>query len=74
MHLLRSQALGSMCLHYKSFENTLGNVFKVKETAKFDVYGMRSLSVVWKDSVDRSAMCSRPQKYNFVYLLNKDNL
>ena len=32
-------------------------VFKVKETAKFDVCGMRRISVAWKYSVDRSAMC-----------------
>ena len=33
-------------------------VFKVKEMAKFDVSGMRSISVALKDFVDRSAMCS----------------
>ena len=42
-------------------------VLKVKKTAKFDVCGMRSITVASKDSVDRSAMCSRPQKYKFVH-------
>ena len=42
-------------------------VSKVKETAKFDVCGMRSIPVAWNDFVDRSARCSRPQNYKFVH-------
>ena len=28
-----------------------------RETANFGVYGIKSISVAWKDSVDRLAMC-----------------
>ena len=34
--------------------------FKVKEMARFDASCMRSISVAWKDFVDRSAMSSSP--------------
>ena len=46
----------------------------VKETAKFDVCGMRSISVAWKDFVNQLATCSRPQKHKFVHLLKKESL
>ena len=36
-------------------------VFNVKEMARFDAFGMRSISVACKDFVDRSAICSSPQ-------------
>ena len=36
-------------------------VFYVNEMARFNVFGMRSISVACKDFVDRSAMCSSPQ-------------
>ena len=49
-------------------------VFKPKETAKFHVCGMKSISVAWKHSVDRSAVFSRPQKYKFVLLMKKESL
>ena len=44
-----------------SSRSTFSALIKVKEKANCDVCGMRSISVAWKDSVDRSAMCSRPQ-------------
>ena len=48
--------------------------FKVKETAKFDVCSMKSISVAWKDSVDRSAMCPKTNKYTCTHLLKKESL
>ena len=51
----------------EKFQTSVFNaLIKFKEMAKFDICGMRSISIAWKDSVDRSAMSSRPQKYKFV--------
>ena len=36
-------------------------VFNVKEMMRFDVFGMRSISVACKDFVDQSAISSSPQ-------------
>ena len=49
-------------------------VFNVNEMVRFDAFGMRSISVACKDFVDRSAMCSSPQQYKIVHLLEKESL
>ena len=36
-----------------SYTDAQAPLVKVKKTAKFDVCGMRSIPVTWKDSVDR---------------------